>query len=370
MDKYAIFFPQFHRVKVNDDAWGAGFTDWALVASANAFDSWERRAPAGGFYDLNNSNEVQKQFQDAASRGLDGFGIYHYRFEDGPELTAVERYLEDAQLPDGFGYFFIWANENWSKRWAGRDTELLKTVATEPTRDQICEHVDYLKPFMESKSYRRVGGKPLFVIYRPDFFVDPASSLAMYREEFKSAGVDVALGYFIIGPSDVEYSNYFDFCYLFEPRLFFRFNSIGRSKLVTFVFRWLTHMISYSHLESLSEFVRKVTGRKSASYEFAEFLGYLNSTVRASLIESISCPVQNVLACGWNNAPRYRDRFTALTAPSPNLFQQMLSIAVADKRMSDEFPLMCNAWNEWSEGAAIEPCAYLGDEFVRVYGAK
>ena len=129
MDRYAIFFPQFRQVKVNDDAWGVGFTDWALVASANAFDRWERRAPAGGFYNLSNSNEVNKQFQDAANSGLDGFGVYHYRFEDGPELAAVEHYLEDAQLPDGFGYFFIWANENWSKRWAGRDTELLNGIS-------------------------------------------------------------------------------------------------------------------------------------------------------------------------------------------------------------------------------------------------
>jgi len=367
MKKYAIFFPQFHQVKVNDDAWGVGFTDWALVASANAFDSWERRAPAGGFYDLSDSNEVQKQFNDAANSGLDGFGIYHYRFEDGPELTAVERYLDDAQLPEGFGYFFIWANENWSKRWAGKDTELLKTVATEPTRDQIREHVEYLKPFMESKSYRRVDNKPLFVIYRPEFFVDPLSSVKLYREEFNRVGVDISLGYFISSPSDVEYSRSFDFCYLFEPRLFFRLNGIGRSRFVTSIFRWLTHAISYSYLEYLSELVRKITGKKSTFYEFSRFLRYFNSPERAAIVKSLACPSQNVLTCGWNNAPRYRDRFTALAVPSPKQFQEILDFAVCDSTMYEDLPLICNAWNEWSEGAALEPCAYFGNTLLKLY---
>ena len=44
--RYAIFFPQFHRVRVNDLAWGHGFTDWALVAVANAFDYWALRLAA------------------------------------------------------------------------------------------------------------------------------------------------------------------------------------------------------------------------------------------------------------------------------------------------------------------------------------
>ena len=212
MKRYAIFFPQFHQVDVNDVAWGYGFTDWSLVSVANAFDYWNRRSPVSGFYDLADERVVEKQFVSAAQSGLDGFGIYHYWFEDGSELGAVEQYLRHARLPNNFEYFYIWANESWSKRWAGKDTEILKSVSQEPSLDEISRHVGYLKPYMESASYTRVEGRPLFVIYRPEFFKDPTGTLACYRKEFKRAGLNPLIGYCMKSLSDMEYSSHFDFC--------------------------------------------------------------------------------------------------------------------------------------------------------------
>lgn len=371
MKKYAIFFPQFHRVKVNDDAWGCGFTDWALVATANAFDYWTRRAPACGFYDLSKSNEIQTRFEEAANAGLDGFGIYHYRFEDGPELVAVEDYLRLAKLPEKFGIFFIWANESWSRRWAGRDTELLKTVSATPSCDDIRAHVNYLKPFMLSKHYTKMEGKPIFVIYRPEFFKDPIKTLTSYRDEFKKAGLDPVIGYFLKGASDVEFSKIFDFCYLFEPRLFFSFNGARNSRVLTSVFRKLIHMVSYSKVEYASKLVNKLSNRKSKSHSFSKFLAYFNSDERKHVVDALKCPVQNVLTSGWNNSPRYRDQYTAVEVPSADEFASMLTISLHASGCTENLPLLCNAWNEWSEGAAIEPCSYLGDALLKSYvGSK
>ena len=374
MKKYAIFFPQFHRVKVNDDAWGCGFEfNWMKtsgnnnIAAANAFDYWSRRAPACGFYDLSNPNVIQTQFVEAASAGLDGFGIYHYRFEDGPELVAVEDYLRQEELPKEFGIFFIWANESWSRRWAGRDTELLKTVSMTPSRDEIRAHVNYLKPFMLREYYTKIAGRPLFVIYRPEFFRDPIKTLDCYREEFKNVGIDPLIGYFLKGASDVEFSEIFDFCYLFEPRLFFSFGGTRNNRLLTKVFRKLIHMVSYSKVEYVSKLVSRFSSRKSKSHSFSKFLTYFNSDARKHVVDNLECPFQNVLTVGWNNSPRYRDQYTAVGVPSVNEFLAMLSISTNASDCSENLPLLCNAWNEWSEGAAIEPCSYLGDELLKSY---
>jgi hypothetical protein len=371
MKKYAIFFPQFHQVKVNDLAWGYGFTDWTLIATANAFEYWNRRSPACGFYDLAKENVVKERFEEAADAGLDGFGIYHYRFEDGPELVAVERYLRNAVPPEKFGYFFIWANENWSKRWAGKDTELLKVVSKKPSREQVRDHVAYLKPFMDDEHYTKMGGRPMFVIYRPDFFEDPVATVACYREEFELVGINPAIGYFLKSTSEIEYSKLFDFCYLFEPRLFQNFSGLRKSRLAHLIVKKLIHSISYSKLEYLSGLIGKLLNRGAQSRPFSKFLEYFNSNQRKGLINSLRCPVQNVLTCGWNNAPRYRERFIEIVqVPSSDQFSSMVTKALGDSDCSENMPLLCNAWNEWSEGAAIEPCSYLGDSLLKAYLGK
>jgi hypothetical protein len=367
MKRYAIFYPQFHHVLVNDVAWGHGFTDWALVSTANTFEYWNRRAPIAGFYDLAKTNDVAARFDEAAKAGLDGFGIYHYWFEDGRELYAVENYLMHNSVPKGFGYFFIWANENWTKRWAGRDTETIKFVATSPNRDQIRRHVEYLKPYMVSESYTMVLSRPVFVVYRPEFFRDPAHTISCYRDEFARVGVNPFIGYCIKSRSDAEYSNIFDFCYLFEPRLFLNFRGIRKNRLVHSVFRLIIHSVNYSKAEYWSEIVSKYLSGSAKSHKFSSYLKYFTSQERKNLIDSLRCPAQDILTCGWNNAPRYRDRFTEVQVPSKEQFITMLNYSVESSGCSANVPLLCNAWNEWSEGAAIEPCYYLGDWLLKSY---
>lgn len=369
MKRYAIFFPQFHQVEVNDQAWGYGFTDWSLVSVANAFSYWQRRSPKAGFYDLADERAVAQQFSAAGNAGIDGFGIYHYWFEDGSELGAVERYLQHATLPENFEYFYIWANESWSKRWAGKDTEILKSVATAPSVEAIRDHVEYLKPYMASSSYTRVSDRPLFVIYRPEFFKDPLAILALYRQEFASAGLNPLIGYCMKSLSDLEYSSRFDFCYLFEPRLFFNFSGLRKNSYVQAVFKKMIHAFSYATVEKCSTIVSKLLNKRSKTFTFERFVTYFTSDERRQLVEQLDCPVQNILTCGWNNAPRYRDNFTELEVPDREEFSVILLAALDKEKYSQDIPLLCNAWNEWSEGAAIEPCCYLGDSLLSGYMA-
>ena len=367
MKRYAIFFPQFHKIKVNDLAWGYGFTDWSLVSVANAFDFWKRRAPMSGFYDLADEQAIERQFSSAAQAGIEGFGIYHYWFEDGSELGAVERYLSHAILPDNFDYFYIWANESWSKRWAGKDTEVLKTVPAAPSREQIREHVNYLKPYMESDAYTCVAGRPLFVMYRPEFFNDVAATVAVYREVFAEIGLNPMMGYFLKSTADVEYAKLFDFCYLFEPRLFFNFGGIRKIKFIHSLYKKILRVFPYEHAERFSVSVGKFLGRTSRTHTFQKFLDYFLSDARNQLITNLPCQTQNILTCGWNNAPRYRQQFTELQVPDTNQFAAMLDNALSNTSCTSDIPLLCNAWNEWSEGAAIEPCHYLGDALLKSY---
>jgi len=367
MKRYAIFFPQFHRIEINDLALGHGFTDWILVAGANAFNHWDRRCPSAGFYDLSKEADIRNQFDLACSHGLDGFAIYHYRFDDGPELDAVEHYLRTHSLARGFQYFFVWANESWSKRWAGEDTRILKHSSGNPDRAQISSHVKYLRPYMESDSYAKFNRDPMFVVYRPDSLEHLPATLDAYREEFHKIGLSPAIGLFIKNSMDAQYCRYFDFCYLFEPRLFFNWHGVRSGRLVQATYRELLRVFPYERIEWLSESINRLLIRRSRKHSFAEFLAYFTSSKRDDFMRSLECPAQNVLTSGWNNAPRYRSRFTALNVPSSDEFNVMLKHAIDSRICSSETPLLCNAWNEWSEGAALEPCSYLGDRLLTDY---
>lgn len=367
MNNFAIFFPQFHRTTVNDKAWGVGFTDWALVAVANAFQWWNKRAPAAGFYDLDQESEVSRQFEVAADIGLDGFAIYHYWFEDGPELASVERWIRGAKLPGDFRFFLIWATESWSKRWAGKEQETIKKLETRPNRASVRSHVAYLGPMLSHNACQKWRGRSMFVIYRPEFFIDPTETIGLYREEFASAGHEVSLGFFAKNPNDVSFSDLFDFCYLFEPRLFFGAKGVGRFSAVNHAYRKLLRLLPYENVEAISARLSAIRTRRSRRYFFDDFLLYMSSPQRADFVRQITCPVQNVVSCGWNNTPRYRDKFTELATPTAEQFKELLSVVRNQSLSSSELPLLCNAWNEWSEGAALEPCAYLGDQLLRCY---
>ena len=45
MKTFAIYFPQFYSIPVNEKAWGAYFTDWTLVANANLHQLWDTLVP-------------------------------------------------------------------------------------------------------------------------------------------------------------------------------------------------------------------------------------------------------------------------------------------------------------------------------------
>jgi Glycosyltransferase WbsX len=367
MKRYAIFFPQFYRINVNDLAWGYGFTDWVLVAAANTFDYWPRRSPACGFYDLSQDDDIRARFEAASGAGLDGFGIYHYRFDDGPELDAVEKYLQRKDIPERFRYFYIWANENWSTRWVGINVRILKELSSRPDRAAVASHVNYLAPFMKSSSYTKVGDRPLFVIYKLDSFAEPDVTLALYRDEFRRAGLDPLIGFFVKHVSDMQYSSLCDFCYLFEPRLFFNFQGVRQNRATIKAYQMFTKVMSSKMVESTSEAITRFLNRSGGSYTFREFLRYFTSKERESFSRSSACPVQNIVTCGWNNAPRYRGRSTKLEVPTVEQFSSMMDAVAASAARCSEIPVLCNAWNEWSEGAAIEPCKYLGDTLLKSY---
>jgi hypothetical protein len=368
MEKYALFFPQFDNNSINDDAWGVYFNDWILVGYSNAYNLWkQRRAPLKGFYDLRNNENIEKIIKEATTYNLNGFGIYHYYFNGLNILNNVENYIININN-EKIDFFLIYANEHWTKRWINKYDIILK-IDPNPKFNEIDKHVQYLVKLMKKNEYKKINGKPIFIFYRLDVYENPEYVLEMYRTAFNKYNINPMFGFFIKHPNEYKYCKYVEFVYLFEPRLFFNFNGIRSNKMIFNISRKLFKKNKTKLIEQLSNIFNKYT-LQGKEYHYKSYLEYLKSKERNDFLKKISnynCLVQEILSVGWNNAPRYGKRFTSLQLPSETEFEYALKITYNNQYFSKELPLLVNAWNEWSEGAAIEPCYYLGDKYLKLY---
>ncbi len=174
----ALYFPQYHKVPENDRFWGENFTEWTLLKNLEVprgqpqlKKPLPREYGGLGYYNLEQT-EIRKQQADLARRhGIHGFCFYHYWFsgKNAPPNHLVMHKIPEAMLADGepnLPFMFSWANEPWTKRWSGRDTEILISQ-TYGDMDDWIEHYHYLLPFFRHERYIRVKGSPVFAIYRP-----------------------------------------------------------------------------------------------------------------------------------------------------------------------------------------------------------
>jgi hypothetical protein len=359
MKPFAIYFPQFYPTATNDKAWGAGFTDWALVANANMRNAWPRRAPAAGFYDGGAPMVHARQMDEAKAADLGGFAVYHYWFYMHQELNAFERSLlanatSDTTLP----WFLIWATEGWSKRWLA-NPETLIHLSTAPTQNEIESHCDHLAICFAHPVYMRWRGKPLFVWYNLGHFDQPESVVVRYREAMLRRGFDMAVAHFVKNPFDLSHCAFTDASYMFEPRLFFGSQKVTRGGAAKTTLNMIRKVVGTVGTEALLVAMDRMQ-KSGTTHPAARFLAYMDSPARAAWIAAAQQPCQEVLSPGWNNVPRYGARFTALETLDPLIFGKLVGEAL---RKCDLPPLL-NAWNEWAEGAAIEPCAYLGRSYL------
>ncbi len=359
MKPFAIYFPQFYPTATNNKAWGTGFTDWALVANANMRDIWPRRAPAAGFYDGASPLVHARQMNEAKDANLGGFATYHYWFYTHQELNAFETtMLANATSENTLPWFLVWATESWSKRWLA-NPEILLNLSSAPTQHEIELHCDYLATCFAHPTYTHWHGKPLFVWYNLGHFNQPESVVISYREAMLRRGFDIAVAHFVKNPFDLAYCAFTDASYMFEPRLFFNSKKAARGDVAKLVLTMIKKVVGTAGAEALLVAMDRMQ-KAGTTHSAAHFLAYMDSPERAAWLASTKQPCQEVLSPGWNNSPRYGDRFTALQPLDPSIFGKL----VGDALGKSDLPPLLNAWNEWTEGAAIEPCAYLGRRYL------
>jgi len=331
----AFYLPQFHPIPENDAWWGKGFTEWANVAAAKpAFPGhYQPHLPADlGFYDLRLAETREAQARLAQAHGIYGFCYYYYYF-NGKRL--LNRPLDDnlaSGKPD-FPFCICWANENWTRRWDGNEAHIL--IGQQHSHEDDVNFIYQLVPVLQDKRYIRVNNKLLLLVYRVDRMPAPQKTAKTWRnivkQEINEELYLCAVNNFVkdIDPAVIGFDGTVQFPLDFHPssrvdiELFAETNGLNIEDIKD---NWI---IDYPAI------VNHMINLEKPGYKF--FRGVFPS---------------------WDNTPRRQSSSAIFINSSPELYKLFLKATLALTRtehVGDERLIFINAWNEWAEGAHLEP---------------
>lgn len=362
----AMYFTQLHAIKENDEWWGMGFTDWDNVKRTEPlFDGhYQPRVPLGSkYYDQSDVETVRAQVELAKKYGLYGFCHYHYWF-DGKQLleTPTNLFLQNKDID--FPFCLSWANETWSKRWDGRDHDILIKQTHPPTEESWSRHFDYLIKAWSDERAIKINGKPVFIIYRPQKIHDTDAMLAFWNLKAKENGLK---GIYFIFQKQYEPSNNtclksFDAEFQFQP--FEAIHSADYSQGALYKQR------IRRFIDGLPEVVQGGIWSLWASGKKNHTIHQYDEVWRQIIQNSKKAPTNTFPGAfvDWDNTARYGNRATIVEGASPERFKYWFKNLVDDlsTRSDDMNYIFLNAWNEWSECAYIEPDEKYGYAYLEV----
>jgi lipopolysaccharide biosynthesis protein len=325
-----FYLPQFHPIPENDEWWGEGFTEWTNVKPAKPqfVGHYQPHIPDElGYYNLFDPLVQHRQIDLAKLYGISGFCFYFYWF-GGKRLLEmpIVNYLDDSSLD--LPFCLCWANENWSRRWDGLDSEILISQQHSPEDD--IEFISYVARYMRDPRYIRIEGKPLLLVYRPSLLPSAKETATRWREWCQENKIgEIYLAYTQSFESVDPLAYGFDAAIEFPPN-----NSAPPN---------ITDSVSG---DEDSDFLGEV-------YDWRVFVE------RSKNYKNPDYPLFRSVNPGWDNTARKKNKGNIFLNNTPQGYQEWLYNAIIDTRRrfikSDEQLVFINAWNEWAEGAHLEP---------------
>jgi len=335
--RVAFYLPQFHQTPENDAWHGGGFTEWSVVARSRPLFPGHRQPELPGelgFYDLRVPEVREQQAWLARAHGISAFCYYHYWFKG---LRMLERPFNEV-LTSGapnFPFCLAWANESWYRRWQGSADELV-VEQTFDEEDDV-EHIRWLIEAFRDERYLRVKGRPLLAVYRPQDLPNPIRTVEIWRRECGRAGVP--------DPWLVGFETRGN---VVEP------TAIGFDAGAEFIPHGLTELTEPLTPPPLCD-------PSNSVYDYGEVANAYAERPEPAWTR-YPC-----VASGWDNTPRRRNGEALILVDStPEAYGAWLRRALEGQRRSEgsDGVVFVNAWNEWAEGAHLEPDEHWGRAYL------
>ncbi len=341
----AMYLPQFHKVKENDEWWGEGYTDW--VSASNAVPLYEGHyqphIPQNKYYyDLMEKSTFEWQTSLMKKYGIDGQCIYHYWFKDGRQILEkpIEKLLEWKEID--MPYCFCWANQSWANSWSGVKGANIWCDIREKKRGNHNEsgllleqqygdkrewrkHFDYLLPFFKDERYIKVENKPVFVLYQAMLITVLGEMSERWNAWAKAEGF---AGIYFIGAGS-------------------RDTTLVDAVLYPGPQTSMSDMLAELEGSELKVLNYKDVWEKTLNKAYENENGTFGAFV------------------GYDDTPRRGTRGCVIDGESAEIFKESFMELLAVNEAHGQIFTFINAWNEWGEGMHLEPDEKSGAAYLR-----
>lgn len=343
----AAYLPQFHDFPENIRWFGRGFSEWTNVSQTlpQFIGHRQPHIPIDvGFYNLNNTDAMHRQAELAKKYGIAGFCVYYYWFS-GTKLMdqPLKRIMDDKDLD--FPFFLFWANDDWTMAWGNGATRevLYKSELNPDIAEQFMEDI---LPYMRDHRYIKINNKPVLLIYKVAL---------VEKEDYLN---------FVKKIQEIAVKNGFDGLYLISPIEDF----MDHDKL--------DEVQNSYKLDALMEF-HPIAGRKGWNLKQENFVDPSCSSTcydvddfvqNRKYILNTKATVFPGLFPDWDNTPRRYNRGAWILQNTPENYKDWLSDLIEwtkEHNKAEEQFIFVNAWNEWAEGAHLEPDTYYGYSYLQ-----
>lgn len=371
----AVYLPQFHPVKENDEVWGKGFTEWTNVAQARPLfhGHYQPHIPADlGFYDLRLEETRIEQAELARQYGIEGFCYWYYWFGNGDKI--LERPFTEvlkSGKPD-FPFCLAWANHSWTTMsWTKvnnpNDIKLIKEQKYLGEEDYTKFFYDVLPAFKDHR-YMTVDGKPIFLVHSPTTIPDVEVFISTWRKLAEKEGLKGV--YFIGSNSGVSYSdnqsdknrkhhlpNINDTGKLYQKLFDLGFDAINSQNLARAMVKiegaFMNFVRTAMNLKTRFKILKKCDQEKVNDNLLTEYDEQNN--VFPSIYPN------------WDRSPRVgKSAEILLTKSTPEAFKKILKMvsAIQKGKEDDHKIVFIRSWNEWAEGNHLEPDLKYGRGYL------
>jgi len=338
----AYYLPQFHEIPENNEWWGKGFTEWTNTSKAkpNFKGHYQPREPHDdlGYYDLSNVDIIRKQAEIAKRHGIYGWCIYYYWFSGKKLLEKpIDLLLENKDIDIDF--CLMWCNESWTKIWVGEYEELIKCEIKDDDPEKF---IDDMKQYTDDKRYIKINGKPLIAIYH----IQNIPNIRDVIHRWRKRALEIGIGEIAVFSTIQPYSTIdFGLQDCFEGETNF---SPAKYYIDTIQLEDAQGLAISNHI-----------------YRYADCFELYKSVVES---DSHNHNVYLSCMCGWDNTPRYGNQSYVFDLDfSASHFYDMVKYVTEEALAYNKEFIFVFAWNEWAEGAYLEPDKRFGYAMLNTF---